>query len=217
MNELHLFTVKRAKKMLTITPCILFLFHTIFGMVGLNANLFDMNNNTKYPLATIIYRKNCIKYGPLFICLNVINAIIAVVCLYNASYSIYDFIYSLQLFDINKKETDLNKRKNVENNSQEIHYNKKQLALIIFWEVLILIACGSAVFLFEKSINIALALSGGICAVFLCYVLPCVGYIRVTSGDKKVRLALVYCVTIVLGIIGIGVTGFELYKIIFHF
>lgn len=214
MNELQLFTVKRAKRMLTSTALILLIFYFCFGLLGLKVNQFSTNKDNEsniIHLANIIYNSNA-KSGFIFFCLEFINICIALISLYNASHSIYDFYYSMQLFIEAELETESNKG-SWKDKKSKMHNKWKYPEL---WSIVTLIIVGFVVFFFNKSISVALVLSGGICAAFLCYVLPCFGFICVFNQEKKMFIFFVYFVIGVLGITGVVITVVELYEIIFH-
>ena len=216
MNDLQLFTMKRAKKMIVSTSLIQFVFYLLFGLFAFlttkyNVNTTNYNNNF---LLFFIYNSNITTSHNvvLFYIIQLFKFLIALICVYNSSITIYEFYNTIKTqnsFQSNTLNTsyELVKYQNENNTNLKENISKNNSIILKFFCVLILVVINIIIlFTDDDSIHLAFTFSGGFCAGIICYVIPCVGFLLVFKYEKHIFKCFVVVVMCTLGVISIGIT-----------
>ena len=215
MNELQLFTMKRAKKMLVSTSLIQFVFYLLFGLLAfLTTQYNNINDATHFPVFFICNPNlTSLRSVVLYYIIQLFKFLIALICVYNSSITLYELYVTIKTHSsLQINNTSLNnsyelvKYQNEQSNNVNNPISKNNNTLFKFFCVVILIVINVIILFKDDSIHLAFTFSGGFCAGIICYVFPCVGYLLVFKYEKHLFKCFVVVVMCILGLIGIGIT-----------
>ena len=216
MNDLQLFTMKRAKKMIVSTSLIQFVFYLLFGLFAFFTTKYNVNPTNKIKINFLFFICNpniTSTYNVvLFYIIQLFKFLIALISVYNSSITIYEFYNTIKTqnsFQSNALNTsyELVKYQNENNTNLKENISKNNSIVLKLFCVLILIVINIIIlFTDDDSIHLAFTFSGGFCAGTICYVFPCVGFLLVFKYEKHIFKCFVVVVMCTLGVISIGIT-----------
>lgn len=216
MNDLKLFTMKRAKRMIVSTSLIQFVFYLLFGLFAFLTTKYNVNptNNNNNFLLFFICNPNITSSHNvvLFYIIQLFKFLIALICVYNSSITINEFYNTIKTQNSLQSTTlntsyELIKYQNENNTNLKENISKNNSIVLKLFCVLILIVINIIIlFTDDDSIHLAFTFSGGLCAGIICYVFPCVGFLLVFKYEKHIFKCFVVVVMCTLGVISVGIT-----------